>query len=225
MKNLPDLLKKNPVFATLNPGELQELVRLGSKRSYQKGEKVILYGDVWPYLFLVGNGLIEGMKESGDGRILRVASFGVGELFWGLAFFHENAPMPVTLEVREDSQLYLWSRDSIFPLLVNNGWATWELSRLMAGRMQGASDLLDGLAFRPVAGRLARFLLDNFEVAGDLAISRNLTLDEMAARIGSTREMVCRALYGFSDKKLIEVTRTEFVLTDRAGLAQLVERG
>jgi hypothetical protein len=37
--------------------------------------------------------------------------------------------------------------------------------------------------------------------------------------------MVCRALYGFSDKKLIEVTRTEFVLTDRAGLARLVERG
>jgi hypothetical protein len=47
----------------------------------------------------------------------------------------------------------------------------------------------------------------------------------MAARVGSTREMVCRALYNFSDKKLIEVTRTEFVLTDREGLARLVERG
>jgi hypothetical protein len=37
--------------------------------------------------------------------------------------------------------------------------------------------------------------------------------------------MVCRSLYNFSDKKLIEVTRTEFVLTDRDGLSQLVERG
>jgi hypothetical protein len=33
------------------------------------------------------------------------------------------------------------------------------------------------------------------------------------------------ALYSFSDKKLIEITRTEFVLTDRKGLARLVERG
>ncbi len=32
----------------------------------------------------------------------------------------------------------------------------------------------------------------------------------VAARVGTTREMVCRALYNFSDKKLIEVTRTEF---------------
>jgi hypothetical protein len=74
-----------------------------------------------------------------------------------------------------------------------------------------------------VSGRLARLLLDDFEVVDDQAISRHLTLDEMAARIGSTREMVCRALYNFSDKKLIEVTRTEFVLTDRAGLTRLVE--
>lgn len=224
MKNLLHLLKDNPVFSTFPADDLDELARLGSTRSYQKGEKVVLYGDVWPYIFLVVSGQIEAMKESPDGRILQIASFGAGELFWGLAFFHEEAPMPVSLEVREASRLHLWLRESVFPLLVKNGRAAWELSRLMAERMQGASNLVDGLAFQPVAARLARLLLENFEVAGDSAISRNLTLDEMAARIGTTREMVCRALYSFSDKKLIEVTRTEFVLTDRNGLAQLVER-
>jgi CRP-like cAMP-binding protein len=225
MKDLPDLLSKNPVFAAFSPADLREAAHLASTRSYLKGEKVILYGDAWPYLFLVKNGEIEAMKESGEGRVLRVASFGPGELFWGLAFFHDNAPMPVTLGAREDSSLYLWARQDILPLLFRNGKASWELSRLMADRMQRASEILEGLAFQPVAGRLARLLLENFETAGDAAISRHLTLDEMAAHIGTTREMVCRALYSFSDKKLIEVTRTEFVLTNRAGLTQLVERG
>jgi CRP/FNR family transcriptional regulator, cyclic AMP receptor protein len=224
MINLLHLLRDNPVFSTFPAADLDELVQLSSTRSYQKGEKVILYGDVWPYIFLVVSGRIEAMKESTDGRTLQVASFGVGELFWGLAFFHEDAPMPVTLGAREASLLHLWARDSIFPLLIRNGRAAWELSRLMAGRMQSASNLVDGLAFQPVSARLARLLLENFEVAGDSSISRNLTLDEMAARIGTTREMVCRALYGFSDRKLIEVTRTEFVLTDRDGLAELIER-
>jgi CRP/FNR family transcriptional regulator len=194
-------------------------------RRYGKNEKVILYGDIWPYLFLVGEGSINAIKESSEGRSLMVTTFKTGDLFWGLALFHENAPMPVTLEARATSLLYLWPRDLMLPILARNGRAGWELCRLMAGRMQRASEILEDMAFQPVAGRLARLLLDHFELAGDSAISRHLTLDEMAARIGSTREMVCRALYGFSDRKLIEVTRTEFVLTDRDRLAQLVERG
>jgi hypothetical protein len=46
----------------------------------------------------------------------------------------------------------------------------------------------------------------------------------MAAYIGTTNEMVCRALYRFSDEKLIHITRTEFALNDEAGLAQLARR-
>ena len=225
MDNLQRLIGQNPVFSSLPPSDMGESTRLASARSYPKGEKVILYGDVWPYLFLVGQGGINAVKESGEGRSLMVTTFVTGDLFWGLAFFQENAPMPVTLEAREASRLFLWSRETLEPILAHNGRVGWELCRLMAGRMQRASAILEDMAFQPVAGRLARLLLENFETAGDSAISRHLTLDEMAARIGTTREMVCRALYSFSDKKLIEVTRTEFVLTDREGLSQLSERG
>jgi len=225
MSNLSELLAGNPIFASIGPSDLKQVEQSASLRHYRKGEKVILFGDVWPYLFLMADGVIEALKESSEGRSLHVGCFGRGEVFWGLAFFHEDAPMPVTLEAREDSHPYLWSRDTILPILLRNGQASWELSRLMAERMQRASDLVEGLAFHPVAGRLARLLLDHFTQAGDSSISRHLTLDEMAARVGSTREMVCRSLYNFSDKKLIEVTRTEFVLTDRDGLSQLVERG
>ena len=47
----------------------------------------------------------------------------------------------------------------------------------------------------------------------------------MAARIGTTREMVCRLLYRFSDEGLIRVTRTEFALTDKNGLTRLADQG
>jgi CRP-like cAMP-binding protein len=100
---------------------------------------------------------------------------------------------------------------------------SWELCRLMIQRMQRASAIVEGLAFQPVSGRLARLLLNDFISVGDAAITRHMTLDEMAARVGTTREMVCRALYRFADKKLIDVTRTEFVLTDKNGLAQVAE--
>lgn len=224
MNNLESILQINPVFAYLTASDRSELARLASMRTYAKEERVILYGEVWPYLFLVGEGSMDAVKESPEGRNLLVSNFPTGQIFWGLAFFQDNAPMPVTLQARESSRLYLWPRDAVMPILVRNGRAAWELCCLMAMRMQHASGMLEGLAFQSVAERLARLLLDNFETAGESSISRHLTLDDMAARVGSTREMVCRALYSFSDKNLIEVTRTEFVLTNRDGLARLIER-
>ncbi len=221
MNDLLTLLKNSPIFSSITEDDKQLMIQQARRHTYSKGETVILYGDVWPHIFLVGEGQVEALKESSDGRSLHVACFGKGELFWGLAFFHKDAPMPVTLQACEKSILYLWEKDSVLPILLRNGQVSWEISRLMADRMQHASNLVEGLAFHPVAGRLARLLLDHFETAGDASISRYLTLDEMAARIGSTREMVCRALYSFSDKKLIEVTRTEFVLTNHEGLTQL----
>ena len=224
MNDLAALLQENPVFSALGADDRELMIQQARRHTYSRDETITLYGNVWSYLFLVGEGKVEALKESSDGRSLHVTCFGKGELFWGLSFFHEDAPMPVTLHAREKSVLYLWAKDSVLPIILRNGGVSWEISRLMADRMQRASDLVEGLAFHPVAGRLARLLLDHFETAGDASISRYLTLDEMAARIGSTREMVCRALYSFSDKKLIEVTRTEFVLTDHEGLAQLSKR-
>lgn len=221
MQPLESLLLANTVFASLAPSDLKELARLGSTRAYPKEEKVILHGEVWPYLFLVGEGSMDAVKESPEGRNLLVTTFPTGEIFWGLAFFQADAPMPVTLQAHEPSRLVLWHRDTVMPILVRNGQAAWELCRLMAVRMQYASGILEGLAFQSVAGRLARLLLEHFETAGESSIARHLTLDEMAARVGSTREMVCRALYSFSDRNLIEVTRTEFVLRDRNGLSQV----
>lgn len=70
--------------------------------------------------------------------------------------------MPVTLEAYESSHLYFWSRDCLLPILLQNGKALWELSRLMVSRMQQASMIVEGLAFQSVAGRLARLMLDQF---------------------------------------------------------------
>lgn len=112
----------------------------------------------------------------------------------------------------------LWTHESMFPLLMKNGRLSWELSRLMIQRVQLASEIVEKLAFQPVGGRLARLLV---EYAGEDTrgpVARNSTLDEMAARIGSTREVVCRFLHRFSDQGLIEITRTEFSITDRKGL-------
>ena len=94
----------------------------------------------------------------------------------------------------------------------------------MIQRVQMASEIVEKLAFHPVGGRLARLLVEFFGEHSQGPLTRSLTLDEMAARIGSTREVVSRFLHRFSNQGLIEITRTEFSITDRKGLEDLAQR-
>ena len=86
--------------------------------------------------------------------------------------------------------------------------------------MQLASDIVEELAFQPVIGRLAGLLLDVFGDAEDEFMTRELTLEDMAARIGTTREMVCRHLYRFAENGAIEIRRTELKIKNRSFLSE-----
>ena len=216
MNDLGQLLQQNPVFSVLTPAERNEILTRAVQKKYGKGDVLAHYGDVWPYLFVVESGVVQGLKESREGRSLIVIALGAGDLFWGTAFFEESAPLPVMLQVQEKSRVWLWQRDWLLPILWGNGRFSWELSRLMVRRMQQASQNVEELAFQPVRGRLARLLLGHFgDEAMDEFVARDLTLDEMAARVGTKREMVCRLLYQFAEEGAIEISRTEFMITNR----------
>ena len=156
MEQLTEFLRTHPVFASLNESTRSLLEKNAVRRELKKGETLVVQGDVWPYLFLVAEGELDAVKVSGEGRNLLVTTFGTGELFWGLAFFQDGAPLLATLEAHVPSRVFLWSRQFIEPVFIDHGQMSWELCRLMIQRMQRASAIVEELAFQPVSGRLAR---------------------------------------------------------------------
>ena len=219
--DLRDLLSKSPVFGLLNTEQRTLAAESGRPRQYQKGALIALYGDIWPYLFMVVEGQVDGIKESTEGRQLVVVTLKPGDIFWGLAFFNDDAPTPVTLRASTNSRIAVWSRNNLLPLFMEQPQALWQLTQQMIMHMQHASQIVEGLAFQQVTGRLANLLLDEFNEQGEPSITRNMTLDQIAARIGTTREQTCRTLYQFSSRGLIDITRTEFRLIDYDGLADV----
>jgi CRP/FNR family transcriptional regulator, cyclic AMP receptor protein len=212
------------LFSSLSEAEQARWLQAAIRRRYQEGEIFVARGEIWPYLFLVHTGKVQAEKESLEGRRLQVLSVGPGEIFWGTAFFLDASPMPVSLQAVTTSSLYLWPRDRLLPLLLEDTRVLWDLARVMVSRMTRASEIVEDLAFQPVAARLARLLLERYGDARARPMERDLTLDEMAARIGTTREMVCRALYRLSDDRLIDITRTEFTIKNVEALAQMAGR-
>jgi CRP-like cAMP-binding protein len=219
-----DFLRHSAVFGCMAEHELDTLLEHALVRQYHKGQYLTHAGDIWPLLFILLKGSVTAVKESLEGRSFVATTFKPGEIFWGVSFFHPELPMPVALKVEQQSSALLWSREQILPIILQNGPVAWELSRLMVSRMLRASELVEELAFQPVAGRLAKLLI---EFPGGITsgpIARSLTLDDMAARIGTTREMVCRLLQRFADQELIKITRTEFEITDRDRLTVMMQK-
>lgn len=204
-----------PLFSGLAPRVLEELDRLSLTRDYPRGQWITHYAADWPYLFVVEQGEVTALKESEAGRSLVVITLEAGDVFWGAGFFKEGVGMPVALVASQETRLRLWSREKLLPFMIANGQFTWDLAQLMVERMMRASRILEELAFQPVAGRLAHLLLEQFEDQPSDTLARDLTLDDMAARIGSTREMVCRHLYHFADQGAIQINRTEFKIMDQ----------
>lgn len=225
MDDLQVLLSGNPIFGQFDEEGLALLAGRGSRRRYRKDEIIAFLGDVWPYFFMVVEGRVHAVKESLEGRRLIVTALEPGDILWGMAFFLPEAPMPVTLVAHEHCRVVLWDRDLLVPQLIANGRSLWELSCLMVDRMQHASNLVDNLAFQTVTGRVARMVLDRFGQSADTPVARDMTLEEMAAMVGTTREVVCRTLYRLAEDEIIQITRTEFFLTDRGALEALAAGG
>ena len=218
-------LSDNQLFSRFSQTELGRLIDSSIEKTYPKDQWITHYGSDWPYLFLVEEGQVTALKESPEGRSLVVITLEQGEVFWGVGFFKEGIGMPVALVANQETRLRLWSREKLEPFMIDNGQFTWDLTQLMAERMMRASRILEDLAFQPVAGRLAHLLLEQFDDQPGDTMSRDLTLDDMAARIGSTREMVCRHLYHFADKGAILINRTEFQIKDHDLLQFLAGKG
>lgn len=217
------IIKSNPLFNSIDERILKRISAAAARKDLKKGEFLVHQGEIWPYLFLVVRGTIVAEKDSSDGKTLVAATFGTGDVFWGLAFFLDGSPMPAAYKGFEDGQIILWSRNDLEPILRENGTLSWELGKLAVKRMLTASEIIESMTFQPIAVRLARLLM-GIKTKNQNSIERSLTLDEMAARIGSTREMVCRLLYKFSDEGLIKITRTEFTIIDAETLNMKAQR-
>ncbi len=226
MQKILDCLSKAPVFSKLTDHDRQKLVEHAVERKYKKDEYVCWQGEVWSRVAYIAAGRLEWAMLSPEGRRQVVFSLDPCEVVWGHSVV-DGFPMPASLEVREDAVLYMWERETVLPILLRNAEAIWDVSQILVQYMRHVREVVYGFAFHPVAGRLARLLLNHYHPVDGQPAPRNLTLDQMADTVGTTRELVSRTLHRFADEGLIRVNRVEFAFLDREkleGLAGGVDR-
>ncbi len=215
MADLTGFLKKIPYFAGVGEDVITSLRRFIFEKRAARGELLLSEGDKADALFFVAEGVVKVFKTSPDGKeqILRIIRPGdsfndVPVLDGGYSLVSAAAMGPVVLYSIKKSDLESIVRDR--PQVALN------VIRVLSQRVRELIDLVEDLSFRHVTGRVAKMLL---EYAQDGQKPR-LTQQEMAAMIGTAREMVGRSLKSLESDGAIKIERNRIIITDRKALME-----
>jgi CRP/FNR family transcriptional regulator, cyclic AMP receptor protein len=204
--------------------ERKKLFEQSVSKKLQVGEYLFHQGDIWPNVIFLGSGQLRWSMLSITGREFVLFLVDPGRVFWGHSIF-DDQPMPASLMATKKSLIYLWSREKVLPILYRNPEAMWEITKTLTSTMRRAREIIYGLAFQPVACRLAKYLLERFEKEEDPHIERDITLGELAARLATSQEVVCRVLYQFQSEGILAINRASIILEDPKALNRLLEDG
>ena len=220
MQDLVTLLDKADVLGKFTAIQRQRLISTVVQRILERDKSLFWQGDSWTKVLLIGSGQLRAVIRSTDGRSYVVSTWEQGNEFWAHGLF-DGEPAPSTLEAVQDSVIYQWEGESVLQILFENPDAIRALlgrqTRLIRKRRETISDL----AFQPVTNRLAKLLLEQVPVSENSA-QRDLTLDQIASRVATSPEVVCRTLYQLQRSGLLQVTRASITLQDRSALERLV---
>lgn len=210
-----ELLPSVPYFSHLGATALRAVAHSAARRTYTKGRVIFLEGDPCAGLCIVEKGRVKLFKLSPQGREQIVKLLGPGEFFNEVAVL-DGGPNPVSAMAALDSTLWIVDRRAMVDLMTRFPALAVGVIENLAARARHLLSLVEDLSLRTVSARLAKLLL--MQAAEGNQAPRQLTQEEMAAQLGTVREMVGRALRSFEDEGLIRFDRHRIVILDREAL-------
>lgn len=221
MKTLTEMMANSKILSLLPVRARDELTRIATKQHYMKGKVLFHQGDLWPFVILITEGKLRSVIQAPDGRSFVTGIWETGMEFWGHTLFDGDG-MPSRAEALEDVTGYLWQGEDIYQQVVRYPNVVRGLLRRQTQLIRRRRDIIYNLAFSPVTSRVARLVIELFEKTAMDTVQRELTLEEMAVRIATSPEVVCRTLHQFHSNGLVEIKRASITLKDRQGLVNLI---
>ena len=179
------------------------------------------------YFELVVTGVIRVFVTAPDGRTMTIRYCRSGELLGAVSLFSGEFAEPATKQALVDTQLLMISPQKVRALARRDLSVAGALLVELSERVRNFVNEIPGTAFATVRQRVARQLLDlasthhDDDLSGELAV--RISQQELAAAVGTVREVVVRALRQLRDTGAVRTERNRIVLVDPAQLTEAVK--
>lgn len=219
-------LKDVPLFEGLNASELVSVQKCLHEKHFSKGDFLFFEGNSCQRIFIVKKGRIKLFQTAEAQREQILLSLGVGETCAchpaNAAWFCNSSAQAMT-----DCEVWFFSAHDFGLLLQQSSKLSQKLNEIFAQKMQCFSRLVEELSLKDVKKRLIKFLLDMLDERQALPGAKDVihvpyTREEIAQRLGTTRETIARYLSDLKKNKLIEIKPYQVEILNKAELKKLL---
>jgi len=212
------------LFAGLAEAPLQRLAAASQPRRLQKGQLLFSQGEPGDAVYLVAAGSIAIVLDTADGRELVINEMRAGDFFGELALFPGQTHTAGAV-ARAASLVLCLPAGAFLPELEAQPALMRRLLDIFAHRLRASSERESALAFMTAPARLAKLLLQNVATDGVSGPLVTISQEELAQRVGVTRQTVAKILGGWRRAGWIITGRGRIMLVDRVTLKRLASVG
>ncbi len=213
-----EFIKSIPYFSGLGQAELDSICKLVFEKKADRGEILLFEGEPAEILYFVVAGVVKVFKTSADGKEQILQVIRPGESFNDVPVFSGGVNL-ASAEAMGAVVLNMIRKRDLEIILREHPQVALNVIQVLSQRVQHLVSLVEDLSFRHVTGRVAKILL---EYAGDGTGEKPLlTQQEMAAVIGTAREMVGRSLKTLEAEGTIRMERHRIVIINQAALREM----
>lgn len=221
-----DLLRKAPIFESLNEAELNVLTANLKQRVFARGVIIFHKGSPGNSLYLIESGKIRIYVLSDFGQEITLNTHGRDECFGELALL-DGLPRSASAVSLDRTTCYVLERRDFLDILESHPGMVRSILALLSGRVRHATAYAESLAFLDVQSRIASTLLalaDRHGIhKGGIEIDLRLTQADLASYVAATRESVNKALGTLRDQGLVSVDGQTVTILDAQGLRNLIQ--
>ena len=183
-------------------------------RTFRKNTIVINEGDVGDSMYVVLSGQLKVFLSDDEGKEIVINMMGPGEYFGELSLF-DDSRRSASVMTTEETQLSIISKVDFDACMASHPVIAHNIIKGLIGRLRISTENIRSLALMDVYGRVAHLLLQLAEeVDGKLVVKEKLTQQDIADRVGSSREMVSRILKDLKIGNYIEVHNKQITINE-----------
>ena len=177
----------------LAPETLRAIASTGVVRSYPKNAILINEGDVGDSLYILLSGRVKVYASNAAGREVVIAFHGPGEYVGEMSL--DGSPRSASVLTLEPTTCALVTRASFRQFILAHPDFALHLIERLIQRVRLTTENVKSLALSDVYGRLVKLLLAlAVERDGNLVVPEKLTQQDIAERVGASRDMISRLL-------------------------------